>query len=180
MLVVATYVVVTVSYSLWLKHEPILDLGAVAAGFGLRAIAGGYATDVPLSNFFLIVVGAGSLFIVAGKRHAELTELGDASSGHRQTLGEYSDSFLNYVRAVTSGVAITGYALWAFERAAEVGNTFWFRLSIVPFVLAILRYALTVEQGGGGAPEEVVLRDRMLQLLGVLWLATFAIGVHAG
>ena len=83
------------------------------------------------------------------------------------------------MRAVTSGVAITGYALWAFERAAEVGNTFWFRLSIVPFVLAILRYALTVEQGGGGAPEEVVLRDRMLQLLGLVWLATFAIGVRA-
>jgi decaprenyl-phosphate phosphoribosyltransferase len=180
LVVVAAYVVVTVSYSLWLKHEPILDLGAVAAGFGLRAIAGGYATDVPLSNFFLIVVGAGSLFIVAGKRHAELATLGDSSAEHRQTLGEYSDSFLNYVRAVTSGVAITGYALWAFERAAEVGNTFWFRLSIVPFVLAILRYALTVEQGGGGAPEEVVIRDRMLQLLGVLWLACFAIGVHAG
>ena len=178
--VVAAYVVVTVSYTLWLKHEPVLDLGCVAAGFGLRAIAGAYATDVPLSNFFLIVVGAGSLFIVAGKRHAELNELGEASSGHRQTLGEYSDSFLNYVRAVTSGVAITGYALWAFERAAEVGNVFWFRLSIVPFVLAILRYALTVEQGGGGAPEEVVLRDRMLQLLGVVWLACFAIGVHAG
>ena len=178
--VVAAYVVVTVSYTLWLKHEPVLDLGCIAAGFGLRAIAGGYATDVTLSNFFLIVVGAGSLFIVAGKRHAELAELGESSSGHRQTLGEYSDSFLNYVRAVTSGVAITGYALWAFERAAEVGNTFWFRLSIVPFVLAILRYALTVEQGGGGAPEEVVLRDRMLQLLGLVWLATFAIGVHAG
>jgi decaprenyl-phosphate phosphoribosyltransferase len=178
--VVAAYVVVTVSYSIWLKHEPVLDLGCVAAGFGLRAIAGGYATDVPLSNFFLIVVGAGSLFIVAGKRHAELATLGEASAGHRQTLGEYSDSFLNYVRAVTSGVAITGYALWAFERAAEVGNTFWFRLSIVPFVLAILRYALTVEQGGGGAPEEVVLGDRLLQLLGVAWLACFAIGVHAG
>ena len=178
--VVAAYVVVTVSYTLWLKHEPVLDLGCIAAGFGLRAIAGGYATDVKLSNFFLIVVGAGSLFIVAGKRHAELAELGESSAGHRATLGEYSDSFLNYVRAVTSGVAITGYALWAFERAAEVGNTFWFRLSIVPFVLAILRYALTVEQGGGGAPEEVVLRDRMLQLLGLVWLATFAIGVHAG
>jgi decaprenyl-phosphate phosphoribosyltransferase len=178
--VVGAYVMVTVSYSLWLKHEPVLDLGAVAAGFGLRAIAGGYATGVPLSNFFLIVVGAGSLFIVAGKRHAELAELGASSTRHRATLGEYSDSFLNYVRAVTSGVAITGYALWAFERADEVGNQFWFRLSIVPFVLAILRYALTVEQGGGGAPEEVVLSDRLLQLLGVLLFACFAIGVHAG
>jgi decaprenyl-phosphate phosphoribosyltransferase len=178
--VVGGYVVVTVSYSLWLKHEPILDLGAVAAGFGLRAIAGGYATGVELSNFFLIVVGAGSLFIVAGKRHAELATLGDSSTSHRATLGEYSDSFLNYVRAVTSGVAITGYALWAFERADQVGNQFWFRLSIVPFVLGILRYALTVEQGGGGAPEEVVLGDRMLQLFGVLLFACFAIGVYAG
>jgi decaprenyl-phosphate phosphoribosyltransferase len=178
--VVGAYVVVTVSYSLWLKHEPILDLGAVAAGFGLRAIAGGYATGVELSNFFLIVVGAGSLFIVAGKRHAELTTLGSSSTKHRATLGEYSDSFLNYVRAVTSGVAITGYAMWAFERADEVGNQFWFRLSIVPFVLGILRYALTVEQGGGGAPEEVVLGDRMLQLLGVALFACFAIGVYAG
>jgi decaprenyl-phosphate phosphoribosyltransferase len=178
--VVGAYVVVTVSYSLWLKHEPILDLGAVAAGFGLRAIAGGYATGVELSNFFLIVVGAGSLFIVAGKRHAELATLGDSSTSHRATLGEYSDSFLNYVRAVTSGVAITGYALWAFERADQVGNQFWFRLSIVPFVLGILRYALTVEQGGGGAPEDVVLGDRMLQLFGVLLFACFAIGVYAG
>jgi decaprenyl-phosphate phosphoribosyltransferase len=178
--VVAAYVVVTVSYSLWLKHEPILDLGAVAAGFGLRAIAGGYATGVELSNFFLIVVGSASLFIVAGKRHAELTALGDSSANHRATLGEYSDSFLNYVRAVTSGVAITGYALWAFERADQVGNQFWFRLSIVPFVLGILRYALTVEQGGGGAPEEVVLSDRTLQVLGVALFACFAIGVYAG
>ena len=178
--VVGAYVVVTVSYSLWLKHEPILDLGAVAAGFGLRAIAGGYATGVELSNFFLIVVGSASLFIVAGKRHAELTALGDSSANHRATLGEYSDSFLNYVRAVTSGVAITGYALWAFERADQVGNQFWFRLSIVPFVLGILRYALTVEQGGGGAPEEVILGDRMLQLLGVALFACFAIGVYAG
>jgi decaprenyl-phosphate phosphoribosyltransferase len=178
--VVGAYVVVTVSYSLWLKHEPIIDLGAVAAGFGLRAIAGAAATDVALSNFFLIVVGAGSLFMVAGKRHAELTELGDSSSNHRVTLGHYTDAFLNYVRATTSGVAITGYALWAFERADQVGNQFWFRLSIVPFVLAILRYALTVEQGGGGAPEEVVLSDRVLQVLGVLLFACFAIGVYAG
>jgi decaprenyl-phosphate phosphoribosyltransferase len=178
--VVGAYVAVTVSYSLWLKHEAVIDLGAVAAGFGLRAIAGAEATGVPLSNWFLIVAGAGSLFMVAGKRHAELAELGDSSAEHRATLGEYSDAFLNYVRAVASAVAITGYALWAFERAGQVGNTFWFRLSIVPFVLAILRYALTVEQGGGGAPEDVVLSDRVLQVLGVLLLACFAIGVHAG
>src|SRR5918994_864020 len=100
-LVVAGYIVITVAYSLWLKHEPVVDLGAVAAGFVLRAIAGGVATDVPLSDWFLIVAGAGSLFIVTGKRHAEQLELGEASAGHRSTLAEYSESYLNYVRAVT-------------------------------------------------------------------------------
>ncbi|MGH9049304.1 MAG: decaprenyl-phosphate phosphoribosyltransferase [Acidimicrobiia bacterium] len=179
-LVVGGYIVISVSYSLWLKHEPVVDLGAVAAGFVLRAIAGGVATDVPLSDWFLIVAGAGSLFIVTGKRHAEQVELGDDSAGHRSTLGEYSAAYLNYVRAVTSAVAITAYCVWAFENATAVGDVFWFRLSIVPFVAVVLRYALIVEQGGGGAPEEIVLGDRVLQLFGVLWVASFAIGVQFG
>jgi decaprenyl-phosphate phosphoribosyltransferase len=178
-LVVAGYVVVTVSYTIWLKHEAVLDLGAVAAGFVLRAIAGAAATGVSVSNWFLIVAGAGSLFMVTGKRHAEQVELGDDSAGHRATLGEYSTGFLTYVRAVSSGVAIMAYCLWAFEKAAQVGDDFWFQLSIVPFVLAVLRYALVVEQGGGGAPEEVVFADRVLQALGVLWVLCFALGVHA-
>jgi decaprenyl-phosphate phosphoribosyltransferase len=180
-LVVGGYVVITISYSLWLKHEPVVDLGAVAAGFVLRAIAGGVATDVPLSDWFLIVAGAGSLFIVTGKRHAEQMELGASDAHHhRRTLSEYSAAYLNYVRAVTSGVAITAYCLWAFENAAAVGDVFWFRLSIVPFIAGVLRYALVVEQGGGGAPEEIVLGDRVLQLFGVLWIATFAVGVQIG
>src|SRR5680860_526583 len=72
LLVIAIYVALTVAYSSWLKREPVIDLAAVAAGFVLRAVAGGVAAGVPLSNWFLIVAGAGSLFIVAGKRHAEV------------------------------------------------------------------------------------------------------------
>ena len=176
--VVAGYVFVTLSYTLWLKYEPVIDLAAVAAGFVLRAIAGGVATAVPLSDWFLIVAGAGSLFIVTGKRHAEQVELGSDSLEHRRTLGEYSTAFLGYVRAVASGVMITAYCLWAFENAANTGDQTWFRLSIVPFVIAVLRYALVIDQGGGGAPEEVVLSDRVLQIVGLVWMATFALGVH--
>lgn len=176
--VVAGYVLVTISYTTWLKYEPVIDLAAVASGFVFRAIAGGVATSVRLSDWFLIVAGAGSLFIVTGKRHAELVELGSESSEHRRTLGEYSTAFLGYVRAVSSGVMITAYCLWAFENAAHTGDDTWFRLSIVPLVIAVLRYALVVDQGGGGAPEEVVLSDRTLQIVGVIWVATFALGVR--
>ncbi len=176
--VILCYVVVTISYTTWLKYEPVIDLAAVASGFVFRAIAGGVATNVPLSDWFLIVAGAGSLFIVTGKRHAELVELGSGSSEHRRTLGEYSTEFLGYVRAVSSGVMITAYCLWAFENAAHTGDDTWFRLSIVPLVIAVLRYALVVDQGGGGAPEEVVLSDRTLQIVGLIWLVTFALGVR--
>jgi decaprenyl-phosphate phosphoribosyltransferase len=176
--VVAGYVLVTLSYTFWLKYEPVIDLAAVAAGFVFRAIAGGVATNVPLSDWFLIVAGAGSLFIVTGKRHAEQVELGSDSLEHRRTLGEYSTAFLGYVRAVASGVMITAYCLWAFENAAKTGDETWFRLSIVPFVIAVLRYALVIDQGGGGAPEEVVLSDRVLQIVGVIWAILFAVGVR--
>jgi decaprenyl-phosphate phosphoribosyltransferase len=175
--VVAAYLAVTFAYTMWLKNEPVIDLVAVASGFVFRAIAGGVATDVRLSDWFLIVAGAGSLFIVTGKRHAEQVELGSDSLAHRTTLGAYSTAYLGYVRSVASGVMITAYCLWAFENANSTGDDTWFRLSIVPLVIAVLRYALVIERGGGGAPEEVVLSDRVLQVMGVIWAVTFMLGV---
>ena len=177
-LVVAIYVGVTVAYSVWLKHEPILDLGAVAAGFVLRAIAGGVATRVPLSNWFIIVASFGSLFMVAGKREAEVMLLGHEGESHRATLGAYTANFLRHVRSVASGVAMTAYCLWAFEKAHGSSGAIWFELSIVPFVLGVLRYALLVDAGHGGAPEDVVLGDRTLQALAVCLAVLFAVGVY--
>jgi decaprenyl-phosphate phosphoribosyltransferase len=179
-IVVAGYAVLTVSYSIWLKHEPVVDLGAVAAGFVIRAIAGGVATNVEISDWFLIVAAGGSLLMVTGKRHAEQIELGADSGSHRSTLEEYSTSYLAFVRAVAASVTVTAYCLWAFESAAAVGDETWFRVSIIPFVLAILRYAHLIEQGKGGAPEEVVLGDRVLQVLGLLWIIAFLVGVQTG
>ncbi|MFM8303096.1 MAG: decaprenyl-phosphate phosphoribosyltransferase [Actinomycetota bacterium] len=178
-LVVAGYVALTLSYSAWLKYEPVIDLGVVAAGFVIRAIAGGVATGVVISDWFLIVTGGASLFMVTGKRYAEQIEMGDASGAHRATLTAYTRSYLGYVRSVASAITILAYCLWAFENAATTGSQTWFEISIIPFVLAILRYAHVVEQGRGGAPEDIILTDRIIQLLGALWAVTFAIGVYA-
>jgi decaprenyl-phosphate phosphoribosyltransferase len=177
-LVIGGYLILTVVYSLWLKREPVLDLACVAAGFVLRTIAGGVAVGVTISPWFLIVAGSASLFMVTGKRTAELLELGDGATVTRQALGGYTRGFLNYVRAVSSTVTIVAYCLWAFEQSEKVGAPVWFQLSIVPFVLGILRYALLVDRGYGGAPEDVVLGDRVLLALGGLWAVMFAIAVH--
>ncbi|HEY1633417.1 MAG TPA: decaprenyl-phosphate phosphoribosyltransferase [Acidimicrobiales bacterium] len=179
-LVMTIYVGITFAYNMWLKDEPVVDLAAVASGFVLRAIAGGVAAGVVLSNWFLIVASFGSLFMVAGKRHAEHLDLGDSREDHRATLGQYSLSFLRHVRSVASAVAIAGYCVWAFEKAAVAGHgAIWFQLSIAPFVLAVLRYALLLDAGKGGAPEDIVLGDRPIELMGAAWIFLFALGVYA-
>lgn len=177
-LVVVAYLVLTVFYSTWGKRIPVVELAAVAAGFVIRAIAGGVAADVPLSEWFLIVASFGSLFMVAGKRHAEIADLGVDGASHRAVLVHYSTEFLAQVRTMAMAVTVTGYGLWAFsDQAAKSDHPWVFQLSMVPFVLALLRYAMLVDQGRGGAPEEIVLSDRALQLYGVLWVIVFAVGV---
>lgn len=180
-LVVLGYVALTTSYSLWLKHIAVIDMAAIAAGFMLRAVAGAVATDVPISDWFFIVAGAASVFVVAGKRHAERIELGERAGEIRPTLAAYTESYLAYVRSVASGVAILAYCLWAFEEARlEPDADVIYQLSILPFVLGVLRYAMLLDVGAGGAPEEVVLSDRPLQVLGVLWVLVFGVAVYAG
>jgi decaprenyl-phosphate phosphoribosyltransferase len=176
---VVVYASITLSYSLWLKQEPVFDLAAVASGFVIRAIAGGVAAGVPISTWFLIVVSFGSLFMVAGKRHSEHLSMGDERGAHRVTLELYSVSFLRYVRSTASGIAITAYCLWAFERNAGLAGVPWFELSIVPVVLGILRYALVLETGSTAGPEEIVLRQRSLQLMGLACVVLVGLGIYA-
>jgi decaprenyl-phosphate phosphoribosyltransferase len=176
--VVGAYVAVQVAYNLWLKQQAILDLAAVASGFVLRAIAGGVATRVPISEWFLIVAMFGSLFMVTGRRSAELAVVGEDRGSSRAPLPLYTAPFLRFVLIMSSTVSVTAYCLWAFESEKAVESGIWFQLSIVPFALAILRYALLLDQGQGGSPEDVVLSDRPLQILGLVWLLIFAIGVY--
>jgi decaprenyl-phosphate phosphoribosyltransferase len=178
--VVGSYVALTTTYSLWMKHVAVLDVVGVAAGFVLRAIAGAAAVDVPISNWFFIVASFGSLFMVVGKRRAETAEMGAEAAEFRPTLGIYPPGYLAHLQTVSTSVVLVGYCVWAFEKA-EVADAAlpWFQLSIVPFALAVLRYALLIDTGQGGAPEDVVLSDRALLLMGIAWASIFTVGVYA-
>ena len=176
-LVVLGYLVLTATYSLWLKHRPVLELGLVSGGFLLRAMAGGLATELPLSKWFLIVTAFGSLFMVTGKRLSELISAEHASAIVRRSLTFYPLSYLRMVLGVSAGVTITGYCLWAFEVGAAHRGGVWSAISVAPFVLGLMRYGLDSDLGNVEEPEEVVRRDTTLQILGLLWLVTFSLGV---
>lgn len=176
--VVLAYLVLTAGYSLGLKRQAVVELGVVASGFLLRAVAGGPATGTPLSQWFLIVAAFGSLFMVAGKRLSELVALDGAHPASRPLLAVYTASYLRLVVGVSASVTIAAYCLWAFEVGAKHDEgVSWAALSVAPLVIAMLRYALDVDRGRAQEPEQIVLRDHVLQGLGVLWLVAFVLTV---
>ena len=114
-----------------------------------------------MSQWFLIVASFGSLYMVAGKRTAEVTNLGEDAAAHRKSLSAYPASYLRQTELLAATVTLLAYCLWAFERAVPNGFPFY-QLSIVPITFGLMRYQLLLERGHGGAPEEAVLGDRHL------------------
>jgi decaprenyl-phosphate phosphoribosyltransferase len=180
--VVALYIGESVAYSMGGKRLAVIELGFVTSGFVLRAIAGGVACSLPLSPWFLVVISFGALFVVVGKRLAEFHELGADRGEHRAVLDTYTVGFLHAALTMCAGVTITGYCLWAFV-ADTTGlsvhhDQIWIQLSVIPVVLAILYVLLQLDAGRGGAPEDLVLKDRVVQLLGLCWAVLVAVGIY--
>jgi len=148
----------------------------IALGFVLRAVAGGTATGIPISPWFLTVAAFGSLFMAAGKRYSEFVSLGDDAASMRPVLAQYSATYLRFVWTVAAAIMLTGYCLWAFQVAIRTDGAALASWSAVPFVLAVLRYALDIDRGDAGAPEDIAHADRALQILAVVWLIMFGLG----
>jgi decaprenyl-phosphate phosphoribosyltransferase len=176
--VAVTYVVVTVSYTIALRRIAILDVAAIAAGFVLRAVAGGVAAPVTLSEWFLLVVTSAAVLVAAAKRQAELRRTEEAGTGGRAVLVRYGAARLRLIIAGSAALALFAYGVWAFA-LPDVDGIPWRPLTIVPFAACLARYGMLVRSGGGEAPEELLLHDRWLAGWGAIWLVLFALSVHA-
>ncbi|MGD0851906.1 MAG: decaprenyl-phosphate phosphoribosyltransferase [Acidimicrobiales bacterium] len=181
LLILGLYFVVSISYSLWLKSLAIIELGVVASGFFLRAYAGAVTSHIPVSTWFLVVISFGALFLVVGKRTSELKRMG--ANVTRPVLTEYSLEFLRSALTLSATVVVAGYCLWAFDTTStglsSTYNDFVpIRLSVVPVVFAVLFIMRSAEAGDGAAPEELLLRDRTVQALALIWVLLMAWGVY--
>ncbi|RFA16260.1 decaprenyl-phosphate phosphoribosyltransferase [Subtercola boreus] len=176
--VLLTYVVIQVSYCIWLKHQPVIDIIVVASGFVLRAIAGAAVVGIPVTQWFLLVISSGSLFMVAGKRYSEkVGSAGQEELHTRKTLDLYSLGYLRFVWTVAATLTMLSYAMWAFD--LNGGTSIGSIASIVPFGVALLLYAFDIEKGDASAPEEVVLKDVRLFVCGMIWAGLFLVSVLA-
>jgi 4-hydroxybenzoate polyprenyltransferase len=168
------YVALQAAYSRWLKHVVIVDVMAIAAGFVLRAVAGGSVIAVPISDWLLVCTILLALFLGLSKRRHELTLLADEAGEHRRILEEYDPYLLDQMIAVVAACTLVAYIIYCLssETADRIG-THWLVLT-VPFpIYGIFRYLYIVHRkDGGGNPSGVLLTDRPLLACVGLWSLT--------
>jgi len=178
--ILALYAGTSIAYSLGLKQVALIDIAIIAFGFLLRALSGAVLVDVPVSAWFLIVTTFGALLIAAGKRFGERLELKDGGDAHRAALADYAPGFIEFLLGVSAAVVLLSYSQWALEIQDGVAGIPWAAISLGPFVLAVLRYAQLIYLGRGGEPETLIIDDRGLQAIGVVWFITVAFAFYGG
>lgn len=181
LLVGLAYLVAQLLYVYGLKHVAVVDVILVALGFVLRAAAGGTATRVPVSSWFLVVSLFGSLFLVAGKRQSERTKTNAdprADAMSRPVLAAYSAAWLNQLTTVALLGTTMSYGLWAFQYLGADLVRQLLTVSFVPFLTGLLRYGLLVSNGRGEMPEHEIFRDRVLLIAGLAWALLVGAGLY--
>ncbi|NLF31258.1 MAG: decaprenyl-phosphate phosphoribosyltransferase [Planctomycetes bacterium] len=179
-MVIGVYIVLQLGYCFGWKHQPVIDIALISSGFMLRAMAGGVAAGIDLSQWFLMVAAFGSLFMASGKRYAELLLSERTGAKIRKSLAGYTQTYLRFVWTLSATSVVMAYSLWAFELSQDVSSfaSLWYQVSIVPFLIAILRFAATIDKGDGGAPDEIALSDRVLLVLAILWVLCIVMAVY--
>ncbi len=168
------YVILNVAYSLRLKHVAIIDILCISSGFVFRAIAGAVAINVLPSSWFLLCTTLGALFLAMEKRRQEIIVLSNDSATHRKALTDYSLPLIARFESLVVPSLLTAYAFYTSN--SPHGQ---YMMITIPVVLyGLMRYQQISQTGTStGTPEEVLFKDRPIQLTILLWVVICAVVV---
>lgn len=169
--ILVAYLLVSISYSFYLKNLPIIDLFCISTGFLFRLQAGGAAFDVEISAWLFLTVFLLAIFLSTGKRLYEKNALGDDAVNHRKSLESYPPGFLDGTMYMTGGAVLVTYTLYVIEHHVLI-----FTVPLCCF--GLLRYILRVKSGLGGDPTESLVRDVPIFVVGVLWALMVGWGIY--
>ena len=167
------YLIINIFYSKYLKTIPIIDVAIIVLGFVLRVMYGGFCTNVEVSKYLYLMIIFGSFFLGFGKRRNEIIKNGDKS---RKVLSLYNKEFLDKNMYVAFSLAVVSYCLWCVDKEtiSRIGNDYIFWT--IPFLMIILQlYSLNVEGNSDGDPVEVILSDKKIIIMGLLYIAIMGI-----
>ena len=169
------YLGIKVAYSLGMKRLVLLDLMAVASGYVIRATAGAVAIDVTPSPWLYATTAAGALFIVLGRRYAEVRLAGDAPEEQRSVLRHYAGPFIGQLLTISATAAWLSYTLYTIEADnLPDNNSMLLTLPIVTYGLFRYLYLLNTSQDAE-APEQLIVRDPPMLLSILCWIGVSAL-----
>jgi decaprenyl-phosphate phosphoribosyltransferase len=173
--ITALYFFLQLNYVYKFKNIFLIDMFIISCGFVIRAVAGGYVSNIEISQWFLLVIFSLALLIISGKRYSEL--MNPLNSGTRIVLNFYSPEMLKTIWSMSLNCSVVFYTLWAIELGNE-DNDYLALVSVVPFIAILLIFIRILEKGNLEAPEEIILKDRAVLFSGFVWLSIFLIRIY--
>lgn len=173
--VIAIYLILNIAYCLWLKRHAIVDVCVIAFGFVLRLLAGGLATDIPLSNWIVLMTFLLTLFLSLAKRRDDVIRMNETGKAPRKNTIRYNLSFINQAITITATMTLVCYTMYTVSPDVEARvGTHYLYLTTVFVILGILRYLqITLVDNKSGDPTKTMLQDRFLQAVVIFWLLSF-------
>lgn len=170
--IIALYLLMQLGYSLGLKRFAYVDVLIVASGFALRIMAGGFAAQVPLTPWILVMGFLLALMLALGKRHGDLVHVGEA----RARAASYDLVTIERLLGALSITVLIAYVLYTVSPAVVERHAQHALVYSTPWVvLGVLRYLFLVfKRGAGGDPSRLAMRDPILLLATSGWLITLA------
>lgn len=150
------YLVINILYSFGLKNIPLLDIAILSFGFVLRVLYGGNIVSIPISSWLFLTVVSVSFYMALGKRKKELVKL--KSTKTRSVLKYYTEDFLEKNMYMFLTLIIVFYSMWAILAV----NSDLFIYSIIFVIIILLKYNLDIDKDGYGDPVDVILGDKIL------------------
>jgi len=180
--IASLYFVLNLAYSLFLKHQVIVDVLIIAIGFVLRAVAGAVVIQVAISEWLLLCTLLLALFLGLCKRRHELVLMEEGGGSHRLVLEEYTPELVDQMIAVVTASTLMAYALYTISPTAQSKFHTTNLQFTIPFVLfGLFRYLYLVHKRNlGGSPELILLRDRPMIIDMILWVVTVILVLYKG
>lgn len=168
---ILVYLIVTISYSVNIKKQPVLEMVWLATGFLLRAIAGSAIIQEAPTGWFIVSVSFGALFIVSTKRFAELKK--NHPNATRLVISQYNENFLNFIVTTSVSITLLTYSLWVFQ---NYPHSILAQLTILPLTLSIFLYSWHCNHEDAESPETLIYRDKLM-LFCILFVVVSMIAV---
>lgn len=176
MILFMLYFVLNMLYSFGLKNKPIIDIAILVAGFILRVLFGATIVGIEISNWLYLTIMSISFYLSLGKRRNEVLK----ETGSREVLKYYSYEFLDKNMYIAMACAFVFYALWCVDPTTIARFHSNLMIWTVPLVIIIgMKYSLNIEGNSDGDPVEVIVRDKILLLLGAIYVVIVLVLLYA-